>query len=300
MAPPISSSPLPLPPNGHGEQLDRLSSVTTKFRSRSFLPRALRKRWLLLFGTTLILATILLLLALPVKSALGEEESGREPELGVLVTLGDAGVVVEETKDHVAAYEEWMDKLLGGTGAGKSDKDSLVTVASPSTTSSVIVAEEQLEEVVKPTTELGLEADGVYDLGTLDIQEYQASLEEFIRANFPAPDSNETDPHSLLNDMRAFFRPTPGRIVPSIPERLFQTAPSLDVYIETAGGSRDSFHENNVGLNITFHDNDTADEWVKERFNMSLENGGENGTRGILGTWEALRDPPVLRSDFWR
>lgn len=165
-----------------------------------------------------------------------------------------------------------------------------------------------------PLTELGFEADDVFKLGFDDIKEYQATLEDFLRRHFPPSDSAADEPHSLLNDMRAFF-PTQTLLSPlftssapstdpPIPQNLFQTAPSASFY-RAKGDITSTWEVEHPGYNLTFHDNEHADNWVRVRFAIdsdvdSLFADGAEGARGIVAAWEELATPAVLRSDFWR
>lgn len=167
--------------------------------------------------------------------------------------------------------------------------------------------------------DLGPELDGVYDIPSYvreserpgdALGEYQRTLEEFIARHFPPSDSSLADPESLVNDMRSFFPGTSnekavslGRSRPGIPRKLFQTGPSKEEYEwGDLAASRRSFEELNEGLNVTFHDDARADEWVHERFGLDLTSGKEQGNekRGVVEAWNLLGDPMVLRSDFWR
>lgn len=148
--------------------------------------------------------------------------------------------------------------------------------------------------VEKPLSQLGKEADDVYKLGGLDGLAYKAELEAFVKTHFPAADSDESDPHSLLNDMRAYF-PSPGpretnRIVPTIPERLWQTAATHGKYHdkEEATSSFLNMHED---LNVTFHDDVTADAWVRSRFERAaaeVPNGAARMPTGVVKAWDRL------------
>ncbi|KAI5476664.1 Haloacid dehalogenase-like hydrolase domain containing protein [Pseudohyphozyma bogoriensis] len=153
----------------------------------------------------------------------------------------------------------------------------------------------------QPLTELGREADEIFKLGDLDMRRYEASLEAFIRTHLPPFDSRDDDPNSLINAMRAFFPHNHRRArqstspPPRVPETVFQTAPTSHDWDEKRA-SWESFVEMNPGVNVTFHDNAAASEWVKKRF--AMEEGVTD--RGVSAAWDVLDSPPVLRSDFWR
>lgn len=166
----------------------------------------------------------------------------------------------------------------------------------------------------EPLTELGIEADDVFKLGFDDIKEYQASLEDFVRRHFPPSDSATDEPHSLLNDMRAYF-PAPALLSspfasttpsfnPPIPPNLFQTAPDASFY-RAKGDTTSSWEVQHPGINLTFHDNEHADDWVRARFALDREEDslfadGAETSRGVVAAWDKLATPAVLRSDFWR
>ncbi|KAM0749756.1 hypothetical protein T439DRAFT_326636 [Meredithblackwellia eburnea MCA 4105] len=159
-----------------------------------------------------------------------------------------------------------------------------------------------VEEVYKPLTELGKEADDVYKVGDIDRGRYKAELEAFIRTHFPPRDWDEKDPHSLLNDMRRYF-PEPAkrfneRLLPPIPEKLFQTAPTEDEHLKKQQETN-SFTAWHPGLNITFHDDDVANSWVLQRFHMPDEEPFQPHV-GIIEAWRRLASPAILRSDTWR
>ncbi|KAM0752260.1 hypothetical protein T439DRAFT_324328 [Meredithblackwellia eburnea MCA 4105] len=154
------------------------------------------------------------------------------------------------------------------------------------------------EDVYIPLSNLGKDADDIYKIGTTNRIQYQAELEEFIRSYFPPHDSNDTDPHSLLNDMRQFFpEPTLAfteRQLPPVPFRLFQAGPTHARRKEKNWQTR-TWPEMHPDLNITFHDNDMKDSWVKDRFSMA-------GTKSsIVEVWRKFdKEIPVLKSDVWR
>ncbi|GAA5893422.1 hypothetical protein JCM5296_004871 [Sporobolomyces johnsonii] len=138
------------------------------------------------------------------------------------------------------------------------------------------------------TTSLGLEADKVYHLGsslfTSNPAVYLSTLEDFLRHHFPPSDSDEDDPNSLINALRAYFpdppahSPSPSspstadeRIhYPPIPHRIWQTAPSEEYYAMKGGVVRSWREQNSAeeGWELEFHDNARADAWVRDRFDL--------------------------------
>ncbi|KAL8280405.1 hypothetical protein RQP46_007053 [Phenoliferia psychrophenolica] len=163
-------------------------------------------------------------------------------------------------------------------------------------------AAEAVEE--KPLTALGKEADNVYKLGGLDRRAYQQELESFIKTHFPRADSDDSDPDSLINAMRAYF-PEPGtkdRALPAVPERLWQTSATHGQYRDKEPATS-SFLNMHRDLNVTFHDDSAANAWVTSRFAMEkpeVPNAAARMPTGVVKAWERLSTPAVLRSDTWR
>lgn len=145
------------------------------------------------------------------------------------------------------------------------------------------VWESEAEEPGSPLTPLGLKADRVYKLGSLNREEYLGELEDFIRQHFPPADSDEEDPESLLNAMRAFFTPQRKGGLPRIPAKLWQTAASKQEYAQR-GESPLSFAYFHQGLNVTFHDNQMADDWVHWRFDLP----GRERDKSIPLAWDTI------------
>lgn len=219
----------------------------------------------------------------------------------------------KETKDRlVQAYKGWKEtrpKLLTSYTSNRPPKIKLpppIIIPAVLTTPFIRIK----EVIIEATTVLGLAAEESYKLGpTADPKAYQLELESFIRTSFPLADSDETNPNSLINAMRAFF-PLPAPQVSSkhgkkakpvnygpIAQKIFQTAATSsarDLQAEKVG----SWYRLNPGWNITFHDDQRADDWVKERFEM--EKGNDAEARSVVGAWTLLDTPKVLRSDFWR
>lgn len=154
-------------------------------------------------------------------------------------------------------------------------------------------AEAQAKEQ-KPLTGLGKEADEVYKIGGVNRVAYQEQLESFVRTHFPPADSDEDDPHSLLNDFRGFFhdrsRKGSPRKLPSIPGKLWQTAATHAKYADRQDTTT-SFIDMQPHMNITFHDNKQANLWVASRFKMNepeVPDGAERLPVGIVEAWERL------------
>lgn len=160
-----------------------------------------------------------------------------------------------------------------------------------------------------PLTVLGYPADDSYKLGSTSLSVFQSELEDFIRQHFPPSDSDEHDPHSLLNDMRQFFPPsdsssstTPAPL-PQIPEKFFQTAANPHSFLlEATRERRKSWEHLLPSWNFTLHDNLVANDWVLERFKLGresdkmvdgdAENPAEVEERGIVAAWKRMASPP--------
>lgn len=220
----------------------------------------------------------------------------------------------KETKDRlVKAYKGWKEiKPKPFISSFTSNKPSKINLP-PAIIPPIITAPflKIKEVIVEATTVLGLAAEESYKLGPVaDPKAYQLELESFIRSSFPLTDSDESNPNSLINAMRAFF-PLPAPQVSSkygkkakpvnygpIAQKIFQTAATSsarDLQFEKV----ESWSRMNPGWNITFHDDLRADSWVQERFGM--EKGGTvDEARSVVGAWNLLDHPKVLRSDFWR
>ncbi|KAK4701258.1 hypothetical protein P7C70_g4976, partial [Phenoliferia sp. Uapishka_3] len=162
------------------------------------------------------------------------------------------------------------------------------------------------QAVDTPLTGLGKEADGVYKLGGLNRLAYKAELESFVKTHFPPKDSDERDPHSLLNAMRAYFpdkaHRDPETVLPPIPEKLWQTAATTSDY-QNKYDATTTFQSVNGDINVTFQDDKTADSWIRSRFAVEEEDVSKGAAllpTGIVSAWDRLATPAVLRSDFWR
>lgn len=167
----------------------------------------------------------------------------------------------------------------------------------------------RIQDGIEITTVLGLEAELSYKLGVTNLNSYRLQLENFIRFSFPEADSNEANPGSLINAMRAFFplpsehKETRYQQYSPIPQIIFQT--SAHKSDEDSQSERvNSWSALHPDWNITFHDDKRADEWVRERFSRESygnpEEDKEESERGVVGAWNRLTHPTVLRSDFWR
>ncbi|GAA5850867.1 hypothetical protein JCM8547_009114 [Rhodosporidiobolus lusitaniae] len=138
------------------------------------------------------------------------------------------------------------------------------------------------------------------------------TLETFLLTHFPPADSDASDPSSLLNALRSFFpSPSQAPATAKIPKTVWQTAPDRE-YFEAKRGVTESWKRFNADWNVTQHDNEEADRWVRERFALNVTAGtakrrskeggeGEEGKeKGVVAAWDRLATPAVLRSDFWR
>jgi len=155
------------------------------------------------------------------------------------------------------------------------------------------------------STPLGPAADDAYHLfppGTdPSLAEYLSTLETFLRTHFPPADTDESDPSSLINAMRAYFptSATPRWPAGLIPRKVWQTAPDTKYFASREASTR-TWLANNPGWKVERQDNEAADRWVLDRFSLGKEDDGYNSTRGIIAAWDRLVEPGVLRSDFWR
>lgn len=189
------------------------------------------------------------------------------------------------------------------------------------------------------TTSLGPSADAVFHLfppiSSPSPAVLLSTLESFLVDHFPAADFNTSDPTSLINDLRSFF-PSPSQPPASaqIPHTIWQTAPNA-AYRDQKKRVVETWQEAHPDWDVVFHDNEAADEWVRNRFDLkrglkrrdepvrtgggdlvatkelssSIEEEEEQGQRdgfepemekGVIAAWDRLTQPAVLRSDFWR
>jgi hypothetical protein len=189
----------------------------------------------------------------------------------------------------------------------------------------------EMKEEQHPLTELGWEADYVYEnMGSTDKTVYREELETFITQAFPASDSNTSNPDSLLSIFHEFFPPPqlktidpqsafqqlllapfkpiqrlvsqslypepppPPRPRRTIPQKIHQTSahpgdrgsPTYAPYWQT-------WIRNHPDYQYNYYDNEAAQRFVENRFN-----GTED--RGLLGTYNSMKNIPVMQSDFWR
>lgn len=182
-------------------------------------------------------------------------------------------------------------------------------IESQSESTNAVKSAFSIQDGIEVTTVLGKEAELSYKLGVTTLNSYQLQLENFIRSSFPLADSNEANPGSLINVMRAFFplpsehKSTRYQQYSPIPKIIFQT--SAHKSDEDSQTERvNSWSALHPDWNITFHDDKRADEWVRERFSResygNSEDDIEESERGVVGAWNRLTHPTVLRSDFWR
>ncbi|SCV72703.1 BQ2448_4240 [Microbotryum intermedium] len=144
--------------------------------------------------------------------------------------------------------------------------------------------------------------DAKYEYETSDLGVYLTTLETFIRDHLPTRDSDEDDPESLINEMRAYFPLREQRNEKkSIPLKLFRTGKTLDTLMK---GKKlnyfASFNRLNPGLNTTSHCDAAADKWVRQRFELDKKQKAQD-EKGIVDAWDSLHDRnSVLKADFWR
>lgn len=189
----------------------------------------------------------------------------------------------------------------------------------------------------KPLTELGFEADYVYEnIGSTDVNEYRVDLEDFLKTRFPSEDAKEDKKDSLMEILHAFVPPptrqpfvhpqkafqqiafmpwkwTYNLIVnlwtgpapnstsigyPTIPKNIFQTGPFAGSDPPPEKLLPQTWKNLNQNYNYTYFDNDAASKYIQTRFNESLVNDGKGG--GIARIYNDMKDVPVMQSDFWR
>lgn len=198
-------------------------------------------------------------------------------------------------------------------------------------------AQEAVVQEPQPLTELGFEADYVYEnVGSTDLNVYRQDLETFLKARFPLEDAREENETSLMGILhtfvpppsrspivhpqkalqqlaflpwkwtfnsvrRLFFRPKQEpipRILPTIPKTIFQTGPYPGNEPPAEKVLPLTWKAHNQHYTYKYYDNDAASSYVENRFNESLVNQGRGG--GIAHVYQEMRDVPVMQSDFWR
>lgn len=189
----------------------------------------------------------------------------------------------------------------------------------------------------QPLTELGFEADHVYEnIGSTDLDEYRNDLESFLLTSFPSSDSDESNPESLLSILHTFvpsaaraptihpqkalqhliFMPwqwaysvilrmflstspaLPKPARPTIPNNIFQTGPYEGKEPPPEKLMPKTWKNLNTNHTYQYFDNAAAAKYMEARFNESYVNGGKGG--GIAHTYDTMKDVPVMQSDFWR
>ncbi|SCZ91799.1 BZ3500_MvSof-1268-A1-R1_Chr5-3g08144 [Microbotryum saponariae] len=209
---------------------------------------------------------------------------------------------------RVVVGQPWsrMEKIATAAGEeGGSEKDVIVTR---------YLGEKEDSPLVDSQIHHGLSIhghriDAMYEYETSDLGVYLTTLETFIRDHLPTRDSDEDDPSSLINAMRAYFPLKEQRSQKQpIPLKLFRTGKTFQFLME---GKRleylSSFNRLNpgisyhdLGLNTTSHWDAAADTWVRNRFECD-RNQKIQGKQGIVEAWDILRlQKPVLKADFWR
>lgn len=205
-----------------------------------------------------------------------------------------------------------------------------------SITASRTSQEEPLVLEPQPLTELGFEADYVYEnIGSTIRSDYLEDLENFLWRSFPALDNDENDPDSLVSLLHTFVPPTPRAMIihpqqafrhliflpfrwvyikmnslwkepeapppplqPTIPNRIYQTGPYPGKAPPNDKILPLTWQKGNPLYNYSYFDNEAALEFINKRFNESHVNKGRGG--GVAATYTSMRDVPVMQSDFWR
>lgn len=189
----------------------------------------------------------------------------------------------------------------------------------------------------RPLTELGFEADYVYEnIGSTSLADYRDDLEGFLLSKFPSSDADERDPDSLMSILHTFVPPAargqiihpqkalqhlvfmpwrwafkalvrlwvgpppeaPKPVQPTIPKKIFQTGPFEGKEPPPQKLLPRSWKKHNPNHMYQYFDNTAAAEYVNARFNESFVNGGKGG--GVAQTYMHMKDVPVMQSDFWR
>ena len=128
-------------------------------------------------------------------------------------------------------------------------------------------------------SELGLEADQSYHLGTIDAEQYKRELEKFIVSAFPPQSINEA-----LQKLRLYLAPHKDhfpKMYPLIPKKIWQTA---------KGDNPNTYEDwqTQEGFKYEFMSDEQADKWVKDKF---------SGTK-IAWTWDNLHVGILVRSSL--
>jgi len=191
--------------------------------------------------------------------------------------------------------------------------------------------------VPQPLTELGFEADYVYEnIGSTDLSEYRNDLEKFLLTRFPKSDADERNNISLISILNLFVPPAARvpiihpqkalqhlvfmpwkwafvtlwrlcagpppeagpKIQPSVPKNIFQTGPWEGKEPPPEKLLPLSWKIHNPDYTYQYFDNAAAANYVNSRFNESFVNNGNGG--GIAQTYLKMQDVPVMQSDFWR
>lgn len=195
--------------------------------------------------------------------------------------------------------------------------------------------------VAPPLTTLGYEADLVYEaVGSTDQNVYRSELESFLYRSFPARESNETDPESLISILHEYLPPPPmlprhhpqtafrrllllpsqlvfmgvkGLLWPSpapapvprpprnIPERIHQTSWFPGTMPPADKLPPQTWRNLNPGYQYTYYDNEAAEAFMIDRFNQStLDATRRRPGYSLSDTYLKMQDVPVTQSDFWR
>ncbi|SCV72766.1 BQ2448_4303 [Microbotryum intermedium] len=188
---------------------------------------------------------------------------------------------------------------------------------------------------VTPLTSLGARADSAFKGLIYDRREYITTLENFLRHNFPAEDSDEQSPRSLINDMRVFLPLVKWSLFqyrsskPHIPTKLFQQNPTRSEALRPDHVDWRAEWRTIVGrrLKAFLYGRAKMGEWVRERFDLTTlaehgtEHEGEddyeeptmsdlpfermgdrivpNPTRNVITTYEGLTSDQA-KTDLWQ
>ncbi|GAA6060301.1 hypothetical protein JCM10212_002942 [Sporobolomyces blumeae] len=240
-----SASPTGLPPTSPAAKL--LASATAPPRSHRPILSSTKKRWLalILFYAVLAFGWYRNLHSRAWKEAMDSIDRWRTTTTTTTTCIDGSGAVCDaygQPFSHPAADQ--------------------IDIVNASLASS------------QPSSSLGWEADNVYHLGTplftSNPAVYLSTLEDFLRQHFPPSDTDDNDPHSLINALRVFFPASTSlnRVhYPPIPQTIWQTAPDRKYY-KTKEDIVQTWTEKNVGWDVKFHDNDLADRWVRRRFDL--------------------------------
>ncbi|KIJ45767.1 glycosyltransferase family 32 protein [Sphaerobolus stellatus SS14] len=130
-----------------------------------------------------------------------------------------------------------------------------------------------------PLSNLGLDADNSYKIGSTSLPYYEASLEGFIDTAFPAGLKLR-----LMKQLELYLSTDPNTKLPARPKTIYQTND-----VQTDSKNTRSWRALNDGYNYRFMNDDEADEWVRKKF------GGSD----IEWTWDHLPHI-VMKTDFLR